>query len=369
MHILPELAGRSMLSDGRIVPYPLRRHACGACGLAAHVESPSDEAVRETFAEGYDLYAHPPGDRFENERQRRYADWIKSLAGPVAPSSVFEVGCGNGSLLMQLRSIWPSASFAGIEPAAAAAKHAKDAGFAVTCGFLESCDHPNLAADIALSVNVLEHSADPIRFLRVLRDSIAPSGKGIIICPDGDSPSTELLIFDHLQSLTGMALARLCAAARLRVVGQAKAPAGLGAFQAAAVETNGEVGSMPETNSDLAMRLIEARSRFLFAWQRLDGRLLERAGGSAELLCFGTGECAQLLRAYAPRIWQKVVAFAIDGGAGFFDGRPVLDYSSLRPTAGRAILPAIRHDLHRAIYQRLKNDGHEFVAWNDLLPA
>lgn len=358
-----------MLSDGRIVPLALPRHACCACGLAAHAEPPSAEMTRTFFASGYDLYAHPAGNIFEQERQRRYAAWISFLGDSSQPQTVFEIGCGNGSLLLELRSIWPSASFAGLEPAAVAANHARQAGLAVAQGFLESNSEPENAADLVLSVNVLEHTSDPVRFLQYFCDRMAASGKGIIICPDGDQPSSELLIFDHLHSFTGAALSRFIAAAGLKLIQQVKSPAGLAGFQAAVIERDGPVDPIAAGGAELALALFDARSRFLLAWQKLDGLLTARATDAAELVCFGTGECAQLLRAYAPRLWTKVAAFTVDAGTGFFDGRPVLDYAALGPAPGRIILPAVRRDLHSAIYQRLRNDGNEFVAWNDLLPA
>jgi len=291
------------------------------------------------------------------------------LGDSSGPRTVFEIGCGNGSLLIELQSIWPSASFAGVEPAAVAAGHARQAGFAVAQGFLESGTGPENAADLVLSVNVLEHASDPARFLQYFRDRMAASGRGIIICPDGDLPSSELLIFDHLHSFTEGALSRFIAAAGLKLIRHAKAPAGLAGFQAAVVQRDGPIDPIPAGATRSALSLFDARSRFLLAWRALDDLLAARGADAAELICFGIGECAQLLRAYAPRLWTKVTAFTVDAGTGFFDGRPVLDYAALRPAPGRIILPAVRHDLHPAIYQRLRNDGHEFVAWNDLLPA
>lgn len=358
-----------MLSDGRVVPFALRRHACRNCGLAVHIEAPSTEATRRFFDSGYDLYAHPPGNRFEQERQRRYAEWIASLAGSARPDSVFEIGCGNGSLLLELRALWPSASLAGLEPASTAARHAREAGFDVTQGFLESSARPARAADLVLSVNVIEHSPEPARFLQFLRDCMADFGRGIIICPDGDVPSTELLVYDHLHSFSLDALSRFIAAAGLKLIGQAKAPAGLAGFQAAVVARDGATKKGPVGTPPSGATLFEARRNFLLGWQRLDELLAARTAGASELVCFGTGECAQLLRAYAPRTLSKVAAFAVDGGAGFFDGRPVLDYGALKPAPGTTILPAVRRELHPTIYQRLRNDGHEIAAWNDLLPA
>ena len=110
----------------------------------------------------------------------RYAAWISSLAGSNGPQTVFEIGCGNGSLFMELQAIWPSASFVGLEPAAAAGNHARQAGFAVTQGFFKSGSGPT--ADLVLSVNVLEHSSDTRHFLEYFRDRIAVSGRGILVC-------------------------------------------------------------------------------------------------------------------------------------------------------------------------------------------
>jgi SAM-dependent methyltransferase len=366
---LPELPDQSMLSDGRIIPAALRRRACLACGLAAHAEPPSSEATKRFFDSSYDLYAHPPGNRFERERQRHYAEWIASLIGPERPTSIFEIGCGNGSLLLELRDLWPSASFSGLEPAAAAARHAQQAGFDVNQGFLESTVVPAKASDLVLSVNVVEHAAEPVRFLEFLRSCMAQSGRGIVICPDGDLPSTELLIFDHLHSFSGDALSRLVAAAGLMLVSQTKAPAGLAGFQAAVVTRDGTSAPGPARTAQSAAALFDARRDFLLGWQQLDDLLVARAAGIAELVCFGAGECAQLLRAYAPRLWRKVTAFAVDGGAGFFDGRPVLNYGALKPATGKTFLPAVRRELHSTICQRLRSDGHDVLVWNDLLPA
>ncbi len=369
LRLLPVPARQSMLSDGRVANLALRRHACADCGLAAHVDPPSAEATRAMFAGGYDLYAHPAGDPFEGERQRHYAGWIHGLAGPVSRERVLDIGCGNGSLLMALRALWPAASFAGIEPVEAAAVHARQAGFAISRGFLEPGTVARNAADIVIAVNVAEHASDPLLFLRSFRDCLAPSGRGILICPDGDTPSVELLVFDHLHSFTAAALARVCAAAGLGILRHSKSPAGLPGFQAAVVERSGGGSQEPAIDPGSALRLVEARRAFLLAWQRLDDRLQERAAGAPELVCFGTGECARLLRAYAPGLWRKIAAFTIDGGTGSFDGRPVTDYASLKPAAGRAVLPAVRHEAQGAICQRLRDDGHAVLAWDDLLPA
>ena len=127
-------------------------------------------------------------------------------------------------------------------------------------------------------------------------------------------------------------------AADLKLIRHSRAPAGLAGFQAAVVERNGHAGPNAAGVTKSALALFEARRQFLLAWQQLNDLLLARVVKAAELVCFGTGECAQLLRAYAPRLRAKVTAFTVDADTGFFDGRPVLHYAALRPVSGRIIL-------------------------------
>lgn len=340
-----------------------------ACGLAVLVDPPSATAVQTTFAAGYELYAHPPDGKYERERQRRYADWICGIAAGLPRGSVFEVGCGNASLLVALRESWPETAFAGIEPAPAAAQYARQAGFAVRQGFLESGEPPSAPADLVIAVNVIEHTPDPVRFLRAFADCMDGSGKGIVICPDGDTTSAELLVYDHLYSMTEAALRRFCDAAGLGVIGQWRSPPGLHGFQAILVGRHSRGQAPMVVDPAAAARLFDSRRAFLLGWRQLDARLQERIAGIAEIACFGIGEAAQLLRAYAPGLWRKFGLFAVDGGDGLLDGRPVLDYAALKPVAGRAFLPAVRAELQDIIGRRLKGDGHETVAWADLVLA
>jgi SAM-dependent methyltransferase len=369
LHALPELPQQSMLSDGRIVPDALRRIACTTCGLAMLLDPPGDAAAHRIFAADYDLYAHAPGNTYERERQRRYADWIRDIAATLPHGRVFEVGCGNASLLAELRELWPEANFAGIEPAPAAVPYARQAGFVVQQGFLESGELASAPADLVLSVNVIEHTPDPVRFLRAFGDCMTGSGRGIVICPDGDTPSAELLIRDHLYSLSEAALRRFCDAAGLGVAGRWKSPPGLHGFQAVLVQRPAGGPAPVSDPPTAAATLFEARKALLSRWQLLDARLEQRTAGIAEIGCFGIGEAAQLLRAYAPGLWRKFALFTVDGGDGQLDDRPVLDYAALKPVAGRAFLLAVRAELQEIIGRRLKGDGHETVAWADLVLA
>src|SRR4029453_12758983 len=68
---------------------------------------------------------------------------------------------------------------------------------------------------------------------------------------------------------------------------------------------------------------VEDAMRYLERWKQLDDQLLTRIEGP--LVCFGAGEAAGLLRAYAPRAWKSVRACTIDGAPrGRFGELPIL---------------------------------------------
>ncbi len=177
------------------------------------------------------------------------------------------------------------------------------------------------ASDLVVSVNVIEHTHDPLAFLRGLCGALTAGGLLVLICPDGGRPNLELLFADHVFSFVPEHLHALCARAGLVVEAAGAAPATLGAIpgghRAASPEGRGRdaaaVGAVPPGD----------RARYLDAWRRLDARLLERVGEHA--VCFGAGEAAGLLRAYAPRTWARVRACMIDGAAaGRFGELPII---------------------------------------------
>ncbi|MNW06697.1 hypothetical protein D3C71_2031450 [compost metagenome] len=81
---------------------------------------------------------------------------------------------------------------------------------------------------------------------------------------------------------------------------------------------------------------------------------------------FGSGENAQLLRAYAPKVWSKVQGVVADS-AGVFDGKPIALYQAARTGGKRTILLAIRPGIQGVVEGRLSADGHTVIRWDDLV--
>jgi SAM-dependent methyltransferase len=365
MSPLPVPGPRSLLSDGRLVDRPLARADCEACGLGSHARRLRPAEVAAFFQEGYRLYAHEPGQAQERVRQKAYADWIVASVEARGLTDVVEVGCGNGSLLLELRGLLPSASLLGVEPSAEAARFARAAGVRVHPGFAEEAAPELSGYDLVIAVNVIEHSPDPARFLAALAAMAKPRGRIIVVCPEGSDPSTELLFFDHLWSITPAALAHFASRAGLAVERSSRAPASLGPFRLYVLSTRAQAHAAPAAQGLHAQRAV-----YLQAWKGLDDRLLERTESAGALSLFGAGEAALLLRAYAPGTWSRVRRVTVDiPTEEAFCGLPVVAHAALEIARGEVLLLAVRPLDQRRVAERLEVLWERLVRWDDVVAS
>jgi hypothetical protein len=113
---------------------------------------------------------------------------------------------------------------------------------------------------------------------------------------------------------------------------------------------------------------MQARQRYLLAWGGLEQALVERARDTSSLVCFGMGEAAALLRAYAPALWSRVKLCAADRPEGDVFGEiPVVDY-----TGGRfewPVLLGVRPEAQAGLAQRLEESGCIVIRWDDRIAA
>ncbi|HWN86014.1 MAG TPA: class I SAM-dependent methyltransferase [Vicinamibacterales bacterium] len=355
---MPDPGPQSMASDWRVVKEPLARRACETCGLVRRWAGRG--AGQDLYLSGYGLYAHPPGDPRERARQQHYADWIAG-AVDASPAQVLDVGCGNGSLLLALASRWPRARFLGCDPSADSVAQGAQPGLRLWQG--TAADLPaDAVSDLVVSVNVIEHTHDPLSFLRALRRALGSGGTLVLICPDGGRPGLELLFADHVYSFAPEHLSILCARAGLDVVRTQRAPQALGAFQmvvARAAATDAVPAAFVAVDAG-------GRAEYLAAWRDLDHRLLERMAAPA--VCFGAGEAAGLLRGYAPRTWDLVRACTIDGPAsGRFGDLPVVGLDTVG--SAETVLVGVRPLDQARLADRLRARFTAVVTWYDLLPG
>jgi SAM-dependent methyltransferase len=353
---MPDPGSQSIASDWRVVVEPLRRQACGACGLAVRV--PSVATGAGLYAEGYSLYAHAPGGTFERTRQAQYASWI-AAAVSRPPRRILDVGCGNGSLLLALGEMWSGVDLLGCDPSGDSVASAAGSGVMSWQGTADTLDAG--IADLVVAVNVIEHTPDPAAFLRDLRRACSEDGTVVVICPDGGRPGVELLFADHLFSFTPRHLQALAVRAGLSVLRTETAPAELGAFQMM-VTTPGETALVPDCADGTALNA--RRAVYLGRWSTLDAGLAARL--PASVICFGIGEAAGLLRAYAPESWARVRACTADTlASGTFGPLPAVPLDAL--PSDTAILVGVRPADQMRVAGRLASRFASVTTWYDLV--
>ncbi|MET4240098.1 class I SAM-dependent methyltransferase [Bradyrhizobium sp. RT10b] len=352
-----------MLSDGRVILRALAKMSCLTCGSTFHASKTADEDIRNIYTDDYELAAAAP--KADAARARAYATWIRSCC--ASPRVILEIGCGSGALLSELLRGWPDAQACGVDPALPDGARSQGA-IRLKRGFVEDVPADAGPFDLIVAVNVIEHTTDPSRFLRSLRERLAPKGKIIVVCPDGHSANVELLFFDHLYSLTRDGLRLAGRKAGLTTEDDFPAPSDIGDFQMMhfAASTDDREAFSPSTDP---ARLHDERRSYLDHWSMLDRYLLDRSQSATGVLTFGAGQTAALLRAYAPQTWARVGTLVVDDpGDAWSLGRPVASYKEAIRNPGRVVLVATTPHVQEVVARRLDRDDLHPITWNELIP-
>ncbi len=345
-----------MDSDYRIVEEPLARVLCAACGLVRR--QPAANTGASVLASGYAVPVQPPGDAREEEKQLEYARWIAQGSGRRA-RRVLDVRCGNGALLRALRTYWPDAELLGCDPSRDRIAQGYGNDVRLWTGTASTLPG-DVSADLVVAVNVIERTPDPLAFLTALRAVLQPDGLLVIVCPDGGRPGLDLLCIDRVFSFSREHLATLMARAGVQCLGVSQAPRALGAFQMA-VGRRRDVTDKRRTSSP--PRADEV-SRYLARWRQLDDGLRARITGPT--VCYGAGEAAGLLRAYAPRAWASVRACTDERSPqASFGELPVMPLDAV--TDDTELLLAVRPGDQRRLAERLRARFRRVVTWYDLV--
>ena len=119
------------------------------------------------------------------------------------------------------------------------------------------------------------------------------------------------------------------------------------------------------TASEQDFMLFKQRTQFLKSWSNLDENL-ENIIGSQEIILFGGGEMAALLRVFAPRVWQDVKFIIMDKISDAWPlGKAIFEVSEM-VARDYHVLIATAPNIHGAIEERLKNDGWAVIMYDYL---
>lgn len=383
LELPPPNATRSLRSDGVIIPQPMLKAQCGSCGLVQATVLSDTAELASLYTHEYDLYNNrPSSEQFASGRYTALAQAITSSVLPFRPRRVLEVGCGNGSALKAVQQLWPEAECVGVEPVTSAVQAAQAQGAPVRQGMIGSALPAEIAEhkyDIIYSIHVIEHTDDPVAFLRSIKDLLTPQGRLIVTCPNARVPNLEIVRSDHRFSMTPYHLTALAHKAGLLSLRSTLCPGGGADLdyeynQLLVCSLPGKSGHVPapllpgylqEANR---MQLFGARRKYFHDFAVLDDNLEARLGGYKRLVCFGTGGWACVLAGFAPATWERVEACVIDGGSDeTFYGKKIHAFERLKEIEPDAIIVGVNPAMQPTVAQRLEEASYTAIRWDDLI--
>jgi SAM-dependent methyltransferase len=206
---------------------------CAECGCYVNRRPPLPEELKRIYS--FDLYWHTRQrlkgfplieQRTANDWNDGRVDYWLKLLERYAPAQgrVIEVGPGHSVLLEELQRRGYECT--GVEPDEGTAAWIREKkGLDIRAGLFPGV--ALAACDLFLAFDVIEHSLDPVKFLRGAADVLVPGGVAILQAPidrDGTRPPFRDRfrdVFDdieHLQLLTDRAVTELARRAGLEVV-------------------------------------------------------------------------------------------------------------------------------------------------------
>jgi len=178
---------RQLLNRTRVGDIDLRTVVCLDCGLVYHHPmSTVAEKMRASRADdesGLHL-AHAKAGHVTHAAARRAARYVAVLDHLLRPPITFlDIGCGDGALLVEATR--RGVHSVGLEGGAQNAATAREAsGAEVIEAHLEEADLGGRTFGLVACTHVLEHVEDPVRFLTICRELLAPEGRFFIEVPN-----------------------------------------------------------------------------------------------------------------------------------------------------------------------------------------
>ena len=158
---------------------------CRTCGLMRTNPRPTAEAIGHYYPDNYGPYGGTEVDplhvtqangikNFLRPLVRQVFDTRSDALPPVRPGRLLEIGCASGSFLHRMAARgW---QVEGIEFSEKAAKAARDLGYKVHTGPLETAPAPAGSLDLIVGWMVLEHLHNPVGSLKKLHEWATPGG-------------------------------------------------------------------------------------------------------------------------------------------------------------------------------------------------
>ena len=316
-----------MVSDGKVVSNPLKRCSCNNCGHGFHTQNFSEEQIKEIYSADYSIGLRDAVA--EAARSAEYSRQIEAflthhLGNEANFSKIIEFGCGSGTLLGHLTNRLGAQISTGVEPSSRIAANARSnvgGRISIHEGFAEQFEASRPGYNLCLSVNVIEHTRNPLGFLQACRRVIDKTGNIVVICPDGEIVGSELLFYDHISNFTSASLAMIVASANLRMVANSPLTGSLQGFRIYLLQ----FGDADLDNQTRGFAFLsQERAEYVNTWSKIRDAT-NRVLKGRKYGIFGTGEYSDLLHAYSPSVIENAEFFVRDQPVeADFYGKPVV---------------------------------------------
>jgi ubiquinone/menaquinone biosynthesis C-methylase UbiE len=164
---------------------PLHEGRCAACqlefpvveGIPCFLSDSGDvgQKLRQIYD---DIYRHHEDVWIDQGRSDNFMNYFTTVVDAAAGERILEIGCGEGQLLAK----FAGQKRYGIDPSIQALMRAKArSGAECAVARAEELPFPSDSFDLAISVGVMEHFADPASATAEIRRVLKPGGRYVVL--------------------------------------------------------------------------------------------------------------------------------------------------------------------------------------------
>lgn len=166
----------------------IKLYRCHTCSFVAHYPGPGKDTRVTSYREFYDLDFLKQGKAWMYpERKQVLQDIARRIHALKPGGRLLDVGCGDGLFLAQAKNL--GFECFGIEESSTLSAFArKKTGAQVVTGEYTLEAFPKHKFDVISFIQVVEHLADPLAVMEVVKQHLAPGGLVVIEVPSIHAP-------------------------------------------------------------------------------------------------------------------------------------------------------------------------------------
>ena len=328
IEILLVADNHSLTTDGRIVKASSYKIQCLECGLLFN----PDNIVLEN-------YRRSSGDSpFDELRHSNVANGVyEIICGELHDYSelkILEIGAGNFQTSLNLSALDERLIIWAVEPSPENSILPKE----INCfqGRLEDFDAP-YKFDFIFSNQVIEHTSEPLEFVKAIDDLLSLNGMVLFCCPTQTQIAAETLFIDHLYHFSEESFKHLIRLSGFVLTKEFIAP--WDKFTHCYV-INRKGISCNALNRISPIEALESRKDLVKKFRELDTELSKKIKPlSGPIYLFGAGEFSQIIECYAPEFFQSLKSIVVTkkNGHRIFD-QNILMLEEVTPNNGVIVL-------------------------------